>query len=100
MRATNKAGQILIRHLDIQESIELELDKLSDSYYVVFDKAKDKRDETKGNQVKVTQILEIIIEIEVWIEKVCGNLEILSHPTTDPATMKSQLEEIQVIFCS
>ena len=96
MRTINKSGQILIRNIDSQDKIEIELDKISDSYYLIFDKVKDKRDETKATLAKVTQLLQIVIEIEIWIEEVYVIIEKIGHPTTDSSTIKSHLEEIQV----
>ena len=96
LRAVNKSGQTLIRNLDSQDKIESDLDRLSDNYYVVIDKVKDKRDATKDALSKVTHLLEIIIEIEIWIEEVYVTLERIAQPTTDCSVMKSHLEEIQV----
>ena len=96
LRTVNKSGQMLVRNLDSQEKIEADLDKLSDDYYLIIDKAKDKRDRTKDVLNKVTYLLEIITEIEIWIEEVHVRLYRMSNPTTDCSVIKSYLEEIQV----
>ena len=98
LRAINKSGQTLIRHLDSQDHVENELDKLSDNYYSVLDKAKDKRDEKRATLSKVNQLSRNINEIEDWIKEVNGIVEKISQPTTDLDVMKSRLEEIQVWF--
>lgn len=96
LRSVNRAGQILIRHIDVPDKIESDLDKLSDSYYALLDKVKDKRDDTKDYLTKVVRLMQLIVEIEVWIKEIHPRLQSLSQPTTDPGVMKTQLEDIQV----
>ncbi len=92
----NRAGQSLIRQIDNPEKVESELDKLSDSYYVILDKAKEKRNLTKDTVVKIQQILEIIAEIEIWIEETNIRLDDLEKPVSDQMNLKTELEEVQV----
>ena len=96
LRVINKSGQTLIRNLDSQDKVEADLDKLSENYYIVVDNVKEKRDKIKDALGRVTYLLEIIIEIEIWIEEVYVILQRIALPTTDSSVMKSHLEEIQV----
>ena len=96
LRVINKSGQTLIRNLDSQDKIEADLDRLSESYYVVVDNVKEKRDKIKDTLGRVTYLLEIIVEIEIWIEEVYVIFQRIALPTTDPSVIKSHLEEIQV----
>ena len=96
LRSVNRAGQTLIRHIDVPDRIESDLDKLSDSYYALVDKVKDKRDDTKDYLTKVVRLMQLIVEIEVWIKEIRPRLQSLNQPTTDPSMMKTQLDDIQV----
>eukprot|EP00112_Aurelia_sp_Birch-Aquarium-sp1_P005322 Seg1602.3 transcript_id=Seg1602.3/GoldUCD/mRNA.D3Y31 product="Microtubule-actin cross-linking factor 1" protein_id=Seg1602.3/GoldUCD/D3Y31 len=97
LRSVNRAGQTLIRHIDLPDKIESDLDKLSDSYYALLDKVKDKRDDTKDYLTKVVRLMQLIVEIEVWIKEIHPRLQSLSQPTTDPGVMKTQLDDIQTV---
>ena len=96
LRSLNRAGQSLIRQIDDPDTIDTELDKISDQFYVVVDKVKNKKDQTKDTVARVEQLLEVIIEIEIWIEETYMRLDRLENPASDPSHLKAQLEEVQV----
>ena len=96
MRAVNRAGQSLIRQLDSPDEIEKELDQLSDKYYIVVDKSKDKQSETKDCLHKVKVFLEIIVVLEVFIEETVIIIDNFDVTGTEPETVKKQLAKVQV----
>eukprot|EP00794_Sanderia_malayensis_P004727 gene4727-5350_t len=96
-RSVNRAVQSLIRHVDDAERVESDLDKLSDSYYTVAERAKEKRNLTKDTVVKIKQILEIIIEIEIWIIETNTRLDDLEKQVSDQPNLKAHVEEVQAI---
>lgn len=65
---------------------------MSDDYYDVLDKAKDKLKETKDNMKKVKEFVEIIEIIEVWVTEV---IEKLGQTANDPSAIKSKVKEIE-----
>ena len=95
IRAFNRAGQSLIRQLDDSEDVEAELDKLSDSYYDLVDKAKDKLKETKETVKKVKQFVEIIEVIEIWITEIIEIVEKFEVVGNEPDAIKKQLKEVE-----
>ena len=97
MRAVNRAGQSLIRQLDSAEDVESELDKLSDDYYDILDKAKDKLKDSKENLKKVKEFVEIIEIIEIWVTEVFEIIGSLRTVGNDPAAIKSKVKEIENI---
>ena len=97
VRAVNRAGQSLIRQLDTAEDVEAELDKLSDDYYDVLDKAKDKLKETKEKVKKVKEFVEIIEVIEVWVTEIVEIITKLSTVGNDPLAIKDKIKEIETV---
>ena len=91
----NRAGQSLIRQLDSPESVESELDKLSDDYYDLLDNAKDKLKDCKDNLKKVKEYIEIIEIIEIWITEVYEIISNVRNAGNDPSVIKSKVKEIE-----
>lgn len=97
LRAVNRAGQALIRQFDDSPDnmIEKDLDKLSDRYYEVVDKAKDKEAKQKDALGKVKYFIEIVEVLEVWIEEVYVIIGKVDTSKTEPEAVKKQLEVVQ-----
>lgn len=99
MRAVNRAGQSLIRQLDIYDKIEEELDELSDTYYVVTDKTKEKLSQTKEQLQKVKMFIELVVALEVWVQDAYVIIESFDHEQhecADDDVVKDKLEKLQV----
>ena len=96
LRAVNRAGQSLIRQLDSPDDIEKQLDELSDRYYVVADKTKDKLHNVKETVQKVKIYIQVIEVLEIWIEEIIIIVDKFDTCGTDPETVKRQLEHVQV----
>ena len=92
----NRAGQSLIRQLDSPDEIEKELDELSDRYYELVDKTKDKKKVTKDTLSRVKQYVEIIEVLEVWIEEILVLITKQEPTGSDPDSIKKQLKAIEV----
>lgn len=99
MRAVNRAGQSLIRQLDIYDKIEEELDELSDTYYVVTDKTKEKLSQTKEQLQKAKMFIELVVALEVWVQDAYVIIESFDHEQhecADDDVVKDKLEKLQV----
>lgn len=99
MRAVNRAGQSLIRQLDIYDKIEEELDELSDTYYVVTDKTKEKLSQTKEQLQKAKMFIELVVALEVWVHDAYVIIESFDHEQhecADDDVVKDKLEKLQV----
>ena len=70
---------------------------MSDSYYDLVDKAKDKLKETKETVKKVKQFVEIIEVIEIWITEIIEIVEKFDVVGNEPNAIKKQLKEVEDI---
>ena len=95
LRAANRAGQSLIRQLDEYDDIETELDTLSDNYYDVVEKAKDKLKTAKETVKKAKRFVLVIEILEVWILEIVEIISRFETVGSDPETIKKQLKEIE-----
>ncbi len=85
----------MIRQLDDTENVEAELDKLSDDYYDLVDKAKEKLKATKETVKKVKEFVEIIEVLEIWIIEITEIITRFEPVGTDPVSIKKQLKEVE-----
>lgn len=95
LRAVNRAGQALIRQLDSPDDIEKDLDKLSDKYYEVVDKVKDKAEKQKEGLGKLKNFIEIIEVLEVWIEETYVIIDKVDTSKTEPEAVKKELQVVE-----
>ena len=85
----------MIRQLECPDEVESELDKLSDDYYDILDKAKDKLKDSRENLKKVKEFIEIIEIIEIWVTEIIEIIANVRSIGNDPVAIKGKVKEIQ-----
>ena len=96
LRGINRVGQSLIRQLPDPTETEKLLDNLSDKYFEVMAKTKEKSIKQKDTLTKVIEFVTIIEELEVWAEEIYEVINLFNLNATDPEGLKKQLQSIEV----